>query len=148
MTLLHRPSKYLNKSFTILKETFLWKRTRINFELEIWQRIKYFFLRPARSTIIPLSEPTRTMTLLHRPSNYFEQVLYYTGRDFLWKRTRVIFELEIWQRIKYFFLRPARSTIIPLSEPNRIMTLLHRPSNYLNKSFTILKETFYENAQE
>ena len=62
----------------------------------------------------------------------------------LWKRTRVIFELEIWQRIKYFFLRPARSTIIPLSEPTRTMTLLHRPSNYLNKSFTILKETFYE----
>ena len=28
------------------------------------------------------------------------------------------------------------------------MTLLHRPSNHLNKSLTILKETFYENAQE
>ena len=28
------------------------------------------------------------------------------------------------------------------------MTLLHRPSNHLNKSLTILKETFYENVQE
>ena len=28
------------------------------------------------------------------------------------------------------------------------MTLLHRPSNHLNKSLTILKDTFYENAQE
>ena len=64
------------------------------------------------------------------------------------KNTRTTFELEIWQRIKYFFLRPAISTIIPLSQPTRTMTLLHRPSNYLNKSFTILKETFCENAQE
>ena len=28
------------------------------------------------------------------------------------------------------------------------MTLLHRPSNHLNKSLTILIITFYENAQE
>ena len=28
------------------------------------------------------------------------------------------------------------------------MTLLRRPSDHLNKSLTILKETFYENAQE
>ena len=32
-------------------------------------------------------------------------------------------------------------------EPTRIMTLLHRPSIHLNKSFTTLKVTFYENAK-
>ena len=58
------------------------------------------------------------------------------------------FELEIGQRIKYFFLRPPRSTISPPVEPTRTMTLLHRPSNHLNKSFTILIITFYETAQE
>ena len=58
------------------------------------------------------------------------------------------FELEIWQRIKYFFLKPPRSTISPPVEPTRTMTLLHVPSNHLNKSSAILKITFYENAQE
>ena len=32
-------------------------------------------------------------------------------------------------------------------EPTRIMTLLHRPSIHLNKSFTTLKVTFHEIAQ-
>ena len=50
--------------------------------------------------------------------------------------------------IKYFLLRPARSTISPLSEPTRTMTLLRRPSIQLNKSLTALKFTFYENAQK
>ena len=58
------------------------------------------------------------------------------------------FELEIWQRIKFFFLRPARSTISPPVEPTRTVTLLQRPSDHLNKSSAILKITFYENAQE
>ena len=58
------------------------------------------------------------------------------------------FELEIWQRIKYFFLRPPRSTIRPPVEPTKTMTLLHRPSNQLNKSLAILEITFYENAKE
>ena len=58
------------------------------------------------------------------------------------------FELKILQPIKYFFVRPPRSTISPPAEPTRTMTLLHRPSNDLNKCLTILKITFYENAQE
>ena len=46
-----------------------------------------------------------------------------------------------------FFHRPPRSIISSLLEPTRIMTLLHRLSNPLNKSLTILKVTFYETAQ-
>ena len=50
--------------------------------------------------------------------------------------------------MKYFFLRSPRSTISPPVEPTRAMTLLHRASNHLNKSLTILKITYYENAKE
>ena len=81
-------------------------------------------------------------------NNSIEPVFDCNEIHFLWKRTKIIFELEIWQRIKYFLLRPARSTISPLSEPTRTMTLQLRPSIQLNKSLTALKFTFYENAQK
>ena len=110
------------------------------FELEIWQPFEYFFLRPARSRINSPWEPTRTMTVLRRPS--------ILENHFLWKRTRIFFELEIWQPIKYIFLRPARSTISSPWEPTRTMTLLCRPSIQFNKSLTVLKTTFYENAPQ
>ena len=67
---------------------------------------------------------------------------------FLWKRTRIFFELEIRQAINYVFPRQARSTIRAPLEPTRTMTLLRRLSIQLNKSSTVLKTTFYENAQE
>ena len=81
-------------------------------------------------------------------NNSVEQVFDCNEINFLWKRTKIIFELEIWQRIRYFLLRPARSTIGPVSEPTRTMTLLRRPSVQLNKSLTALKFTFHENAQK
>ena len=143
MTLLRRPSIQLNKSLTALKFTFLWKRTKILFELEIWQRIKYFLLRPARSTISPLSKPTRTMTLLRRPSIQLNKSLTAVKLTF-YEYEKKIFELEIWQRIEYFLLRPARSTISPLTEPTRTVTLLSRPSIQLNKSLTALKFVFLQ----
>ena len=87
MTLLHRPSIHLNKSFTTLKVTFH----------EIAQAN---FLRTK-----------------------FDNVL----------STFVVGHLD--------------KKIISLLEPTRIMTLLHRPSIHLNKSFTTLKVTFHEVAQ-
>ena len=64
------------------------------------------------------------------------------------KTHQIFFELEIWQPVKYFFLRPARSTIRSLWEPTKTMTLLRRPSIQLNKSLIELKTTSYENAPE
>ena len=81
-------------------------------------------------------------------NNSIEQVFDCNEIHFLWKRTKIIFELEIWQRIKYFLLRPARSTISPLSEATKTLTLLRRPSVPLNKSLTAMKFTFHENAQK
>ena len=46
-----------------------------------------------------------------------------------------------------FFRSPPGSKIRPPLEPTRIMTLLHRPSIHLNKSFTTLKVTFHEIVQ-
>ena len=57
------------------------------------------------------------------------------------------FELEIRQRIKYFFRKSAGSKLSSLLEPTRTMTLLRRPSIHLNKSLTRLKVAFYETAQ-
>ena len=80
--------------------------------------------------------------------NSIEQDLDFTENHFSWKGTRIIFEHEIWQPIKSFFLRPARSTISSPWEPTITVTLLGRPSVQLNKSLTVLKTTFYENEPE
>ena len=64
------------------------------------------------------------------------------------KKDKNNFELEIWQRIKYFLLRPAILTNSSLSKPNRFLELLRGPSIQLNKSLSVLKITFHENAQE
>ena len=63
------------------------------------------------------------------------------------KQPRVFFELEIWQRVKYFFRRWPISNIISVSEPTRIMTLLLRSSTHLNESLTRLKITFHKTAK-
>ena len=177
------------------------------FELEIWQRVKYFFRRSPIFDIISASETTRIMKLLLRTSihlnksftilkvtfhetaqeyflsskfdnvlsTFFVDHLYpilslhqnllglwhsYLGPQSIWtspwlywkslfmKLHKSIFELEIWQRVKYFFRRSPIFDIISASEPTRIMTLLLRTSIHLNKSLTILKVTFHETAQE
>ena len=64
------------------------------------------------------------------------------------KLTRVFFELENWQRVKYFFRRWRISNIISFSESTRIMALLLRTSTHLNNSLTRLKITSHETAQE
>ena len=92
-------------------------------------------------------EPTKSVTLLRRLSIQLNKSLTRL-KILLWKRTRIFFELEIWQPIKYVFPRPARSTIRAPLEPTMTTTLLRRLSIQLNKSLTRLKITFYENAQE
>ena len=67
-TLLHRPSIHLNKSFTTLKVTFH-EIAQANFLSPKFDNVlNTFFRRPPRSKITSLLEPTRIMTLLHRPS--------------------------------------------------------------------------------
>ena len=90
------------------------------------------------------------MTLLLRTSTYLNKTL---TRLKIWKWLfmklhKSIFELEIWQRVRYFFRRWPISNIISVSEPTRTMTLLLRTSTHLNKSLTRLKMTFHETAQE
>ena len=64
------------------------------------------------------------------------------------KLTRVFFELEIWQRVNYFFRRWPLSNFISISELTRIMAFLLMTSTHLNQSLTRLKITSHETAQE
>ena len=183
------------------------KLHRVFFELEIWQRAKYFFRRWPITYIISVSEPTKIMALLLRTSTHLNKSLtrlkitshetaqeYFLSSKFdivfvtffvddlyqilslfqnllelwhsdlgpqpIWTRPwqdwkslfmklhRVFFELEIWQRAKYFFRRWPISNIISISEPTRIMTLLLRTSTHLIKSLTRLKIIFRGTVQE
>ena len=63
------------------------------------------------------------------------------------KLHKSIFELEIRQRINYFFRKSAGSTLGSLLELTRTMTLLRRRAIHLKKSLTRLKFAFYETAQ-
>ena len=188
-------------------ESLFMKLLKSVFELEIWQRVKYFFRRRPISNITSVSERTRIMTLLLRNSTHLNKSLtrlkinfletareYFLSSEFdnvlstffvddlyqilslfqnllglwhsylgpqpiwtnLWqdwkslfmKLHKSIFELEIWQRVNYFFRRRPISNIISVSEPTRIMTLLLRTSTHLNKWLTRLRITFHETAQE
>ena len=73
--------------------------------------------------------------------NPFEQVLTRLKVTFH-ETAQVCFELEIWQRVKYFFRRSPISDIIPASEPTRIMTLLLGPSIHLNSPWLYWKSLF------
>ena len=127
---------------------FLWKRTRIFVELEIWQPIKYIFLRPAGSTISSPWEPSRTMTLLCRPSIQLNKSLTVLKTTFYENAPEYFLSSKSDNLLSTFFLRSARSTISSPWEPTRTMTLLRRPSIQLNKSLNVPKITFYENAPE
>ena len=201
-----RPQPIWTSPWQDWKSLFMKLRKSI-FELEIWQRVKYFFRRRPISNITSVSEPTRNMTLLLRTSahlnksltrlkiafhetaqeyflsskfdnvfsTFFVDDLYqmlslfqnllglwhsYLGPQPIWtnpwqdwkslfmKLQKSIFELESWQRVKYFFRRWPISNITSVSEPTRIMTLLLRTSTDLNKSLTRLKITSHETAQE
>ena len=49
---------------------------------------------------------------------------------------------EIWQRVKYFYLRPPRTKMPSALEPIWTFPLLLMLSIDLNKSFAVLKNTF------
>ena len=83
----------------------------------------------------------RTTTHLNKSLTRLKITLHETAQEFF-------FELEIWQRVKYFFRRWPISNITSVSEHTRIMTLLLRTSTNLNKSLTRLKITFQETAPE
>ena len=68
MTLLHRPSIHLNKSFTTLKVTFHEIAQAYFFSPKFDNVLSTFFRRPPRSKITSLLDNTRIMKLLHRPS--------------------------------------------------------------------------------
>ena len=92
-------------------------------------------------------EPTRIMTLLLRSSIHLNKSL--TRLKIIFHKTaHVFFELEIWQRVKYFFRRWPKSNIISSLEPTRVMTLQLRTSTQFNKSLKRLRIFFHETAQE
>ena len=88
------------------------------------------------------------MTLLHRPPNHLNKSLTILIITFYENAQEQLLSSKFDNVLSTFFHRPPRSTISPPVEPTRTVTLLHRPSNHLNKSLTILIITFYENAQE
>ena len=88
------------------------------------------------------------MTLLHRPPNHLNKSLTILIITFYENAQEQLLSSKFDNVLSTFFHRPPRSTISPPVEPTRTVTLLHRPSNHLNKSLTLLKITFYENAQE
>ena len=144
VTLLPRPSIDLNKSLTRLKSNLCWN-TIASFEREIWQRIEYFFRLHPRSKFLSLSDCTRTVTLLPRPSIDLNKSLTRLKSNLCWN-TIASFEREIWQRIEYFFRIHPRSKNPSLSDCTRAVTLLPRPSIDLTKSLTRLKSNLCWNT--
>ena len=150
MTLLLRTSTHLNKSLT-----------RLNFSFH--ETAQEYFLSSKFDNVLS----TFFVDDLYQIFSLFQNLLglwhshlgpqpIRTSTSQEWKSlfmnlqncTRVFFELEIWQRVKYNFRRWPISNIISVSEPTRIMTLRLRTSTHSNKSLTRLKITFHETAHE
>ena len=75
MTLLRRPSIHLNKSLTRLKVAF-YESAQINFLSPKFDNVfSIFFRKSAVSKLSSLLEPTRTATLLRRPSIHLNKSL-------------------------------------------------------------------------
>ena len=62
-----------------------------------------FCIQP-RSKIPSLSDCTRTVTLLPRPSIHLNKSLTRLKCNLRWNTINRVFECEIWQRIEYFFV--------------------------------------------
>ena len=146
MTLLHRPSIHLNKSFTTLKVTFH-EIAQANFLSPKVDYVLNTFFRPPRSKITSLLELTRIMTLLHGPSIHLNKSFTTLKVSFHEIAQEYFLSPKFDNVLSTFFRRPPRSKLTSLLELTRIMTLLYRPSIHLNKSFTTLKVTFHEIAQ-
>ena len=148
MTLLRRPWIRLNKSLSVLKFTFH-ENAQEQFLSSKSDNVSTTFFSDQLDQQWVLFQ-NLLLGLWH---SYVEPQFNWSSP---WLRLNSLFmkthknkcELEMWQRIKYFLFRPAKSTISSLTEPTRTMTLLRRISIQLNKSLTALKFTFYENAQK
>ena len=74
LTLLHRTSIQLNKSLTRLKTAFH-DTTKANFSSSKFDNVLSTFFRQPRSTTSSALEPTKIMTLLHKPSTQLNKSL-------------------------------------------------------------------------
>ena len=147
MTLLLRTSTQLNKSLTRLKITFRETAQEYFLSSKFDNVLSTFF---ADDLYQILSLIQNLLGLWH---SYLGPQPIWTSswqewKSLLMKLHKSIFELEIWQRVKYFFRRRPISNIISVSELTRIMILQLRTSTDLNKSLTRLKIPFDETAQE
>ena len=146
MTLLPKPSIHLNKTLTRLKSNLCWNTIYRFFEREIWQRVEYYFRIHPRSKILSLSDCTRTVKLLPRPSIHLIKSLTRLKSNLCWNTIYRVFEREIWQRVEYYFRIHPRSKILSLSDCTRTVKLLPRPSIHLIKSLTRLKSNLCWNT--
>ena len=146
MTLLPRPSIHLNKSLTRLKSILCWNSIQQVFERENWQRIEYFFRVPPRSKILSLSDCTRTLTILPRPSFHLNKSLTRLRGNLCWNTIYRVFVHKTWQRIEHFFRIPPRSKILSLSDCTRTVTILPRLSIHLNFSLSLFFSGFWRSG--
>ena len=147
MTLLLRSSTHLNKSLAGLKITFHETAQEYFLSSKFDNKLSNFFVDDLYQIL------SLFPNLLGWRHSYLGPQPIWTSPWLDWKSLFIklhksIFELEIWQRVKYFFRRWPLSIIISVSDSSKIMTLLLRTSTHLNKSLTRLKITFHETAQE
>ena len=121
--------------------------TRASFELEIWQRVKYFFRRWPISNNISVSETTRIMTLRLRTSTQSNKSLTRLKITFHETAHEYFLSSKFDNVLSTFFLRWPTSNIFSVSELTRIMTLPLRTSTHSNKSLTRMKITLHETAK-
>ena len=134
------------KTLTRLKSNLCWNTIYQVFEREIWQRVEYYFRIHPRSKILSLSDCTRTVKLLPRPSIHLIKSLTRLKSNLCWNTIYRVFEREIWQRVEYYFRIHPRSKILSLSDCTRTVKLLPRPSIHLIKSLNRLKSNLCWNT--
>ena len=147
MTLLLSTSTHLNKSLTRLKINFL-ETAREYFLSSKFDNVLSIFFVDDLYQILSLFQNLLGLWHSYLGPQPIWTNLWQDWKSLFMKLHKSIFELEIWQRVNYFFRRRPISNINSVSEPTRIMTLLIRTSTHLNKSLTRLKITFHETAQE
>ena len=147
MTLLLRSSTHLNESLTRLKITFH-KTAQEYFLSSKFDNVLSTFFVDDLSQILSLFQNLLRLWHAYLGAQPICTSPWQDWKSLFIKQPRVLFELEIWQRAKYFFRRRPASNIIFVLEPTRIMTLLLRSSTHLNKSLARLKITFHETAQK
>ena len=87
------------------------------------------------------------MTLLHRLSTHLNKSLTILKTTFYEIAQAEFFSVKFDNVVSTFSVKHLDQKISTHSQPTNLLTLLHRPSIHLNKSMTILKMTFHENAQ-